>query len=124
MRCPLKRPISPFKITRANPRFIFEAISPDVHKGNRPLPKFVRALEMFLLSMSWLLEMGEKRRGKCSIACRACLWAMGNAMPAALAAAPPTPTANKRRRGGVGHILDKIWKLLEIIRLTYAYIQD
>ena len=101
---PLNAPF-PFKITRAIP-FIFEAIPPDVHKGTA-LTQICESLGN--VSLEHVLAFGDGENDVEMFHAAGHAVAMGNAMPAAMAAARYT-TANNDE-GGVGHILDKIWKL-------------
>jgi len=99
---PLNSP-SPFKITRAIP-FIFEAISPDVHKGTA-LAQICESLEN--VSPEQVLAFGDGENDVDMFYGAGYPVAMGNAMPAALAASKYTTTSNDE--GGVGHFLEQVW---------------
>ena len=100
---PLNGP-SPFKITRAIP-FVFEAISRDIHKG-AALTQICKSLNV---TPQQVLAFGDGENDVEMLRTAGHAVAMGNAMPAAIAAARYTTYSNDE--GGVGHLLDGIWKL-------------
>ncbi|KAF8592462.1 hypothetical protein K439DRAFT_1625823 [Ramaria rubella] len=96
---------SPFKSTRAIP-WIVEAICPQVHKGSA-LAHICKSLGN--ISTKHVLAFGDGENDIDMFNAAGYSVAMGNAMPAAKAAARFTTTSNDE--GGVGAFLEKVWNL-------------
>ncbi|KAF8528927.1 HAD-like domain-containing protein [Hysterangium stoloniferum] len=94
-----------FNITRAIP-WIFETIGPEVDKG-RALLKVCESLGN--ISPEHVLAFGDGENDIDMLSTAGHSVAMGNAMPAAIAAARYTTESNDE--GGVGTFLESVWNL-------------
>ncbi|KAF8529938.1 HAD-like domain-containing protein [Gautieria morchelliformis] len=96
---------SPFMVTRAIP-WIFEAICPSVHKG-KALRQICQSLGN--VTPEQVLAFGDGENDIDMFQTAGFSVAMGNAMPAAVAAAKYITTSNNE--GGVGNFIKKVWNI-------------
>jgi hydroxymethylpyrimidine pyrophosphatase-like HAD family hydrolase len=94
----------PFKVTRAIP-WIFEAIGYNVHKGEA----LARICNDLHVTPKQVLAFGDGENDIEMLRMAGYSVAMGNAMPATMAAARYTTTSNDE--GGVGDFIEKVWNL-------------
>ena len=93
----------PFNVTRAIP-WIYEAIGPEVHKGDALLKVCENLGD---ISPEYVLAFGDGENDVDMLTIAGHSVAMGNAMPAALAAARYTTLSNDE--GGVGAFIENVW---------------